>query len=79
MRGPRPEPRPRRAYSIYAAFVYEALVEQALPDGRPFRGGPSLEQVAAAAPEGFRLKDSEGMLREASEVSDLPEHMCYLG
>lgn len=60
---------PRRACSIYAAWAYEVLVQQVLPENRPLRGGPSVREVAAAAPEGFHFTDADGQRVAAEKVS----------
>jgi len=63
------EPTPRHACSIYAAWVYNEVVEQVLPEDCPYRGGPSREQVAAAAPENFYISNGKGQYAEAETAS----------
>ena len=57
--------------SIYAAYVYNEVVKQVLPDDYPFRGGPSREEVAAAAPENFQISNGKGHYEDAEQVSAL--------
>ena len=73
----RREPLPRAcACSIYVVYTYEALLDQVLPEGRAYLGGPTKAQALAAAPPGFTYWE-DGKELEASEVST-PD-ACTLG
>ena len=55
------------------AYTYEALLDQVLPEGRAYLGGPTKAQALAAAPPGFTYWE-DGKEYEASEVSTRRVH-----